>query len=73
MPENPSSSTQKVTYPPAGEIDFCQQEFDPLEPNSPDFDRDFDQNFDDDFLDVFLPDDDPEPLPECGDFWIERD
>ncbi len=69
MPENRRSSTQKVTSPPSEEVDFWQHEFDPQEPNQPEFEQDFD----DDFLDVFLPDDDPEPLPECGDFWIERD
>ena len=62
MPEKRRFSTQKVTSPPL-------EEFDLQEPNQPDFNQDFDA----DFLDVFLPDDDPEPLPECGDFWIERD
>ncbi len=69
MPENRRFSTQMPTHPPSEEVGFCPQEIDLQEPNQPDFDRDFD----DDFLDVFLPDDDPEPLPECGDFWIERD
>jgi hypothetical protein len=29
--------------------------------------------FDDDPWEAFLPDDQPDPLPEPGDFWIESD
>lgn len=30
-------------------------------------------DFDDDTWEAFLPDDQPDPLPEPGDFWIETD
>ena len=38
----------------------------PAEPEGP-------LELDDEFLDVFLPDDEPDRLPEAGDFWIDHD
>lgn len=32
-----------------------------------------DPDLDQVYLDAFLPDEDPEPLPDLGDFWLERE
>ncbi len=60
MPETLSSAFIPEECPPKEPSDF-----ELLEPCPPELE--------DDFLDVFLPDDEHEPLPEQGDFWIEID
>jgi len=64
MPEAPSSAF-KPEEPPSWELTEDSTQGEP--------DEDFDEDFSEDFLDAFLPDDEPEWLPEKGDFWIERD
>ena len=57
MPETP--------YPPAEAVKIAS----PLNSGP----SDDEPKLDDDLLDAFLPDDEYEPLPESGDFWIEKD
>ena len=59
-------------------VDQHQQQRNPQLPNNWPDDLDYSQGFpipvDDSHWDVFVPDDDEfDPLPEPGDFWIEPD
>jgi len=59
VPKTPESAFYPEECPLNEPGDFELQEPHPLE-------------LEDDFLDVFLPDEEQEPLPERGDFWIEQ-
>jgi len=65
MPEAPSSAF-KPEEPPWELTEDSTRPEDSTE-------WELEEDFSEDFLDVFLPDDEPERLPEKGDFWIERD
>ncbi len=44
-----------------------------FDPDLSDYDTQLDIQLDNELMDAFLPDDEYEPLPGRGDFWIEKD